>query len=101
MPEGMERQKGDTMEMNEKNIASEVRRFIAENFIIDGAEDLGTDVSLTETGVLDSMGVLELIAFLEEQFGISVPDEDALPENLDTVRRIVSYVARRKSSVTA
>lgn len=77
-------------------IDAQVRQFLAENFIIDGGgAGLGADDSLTQAGVLDSMGVLELIMFLEQRFGVAVPDEDTLPENLDSVARIVGYVARR------
>lgn len=77
-------------------IRSEVRKFLAENFILDdGGVSLGNDDSLTQAGVLDSMGVLELIMFVEERFGVVIPDEDTLPENLDSVTRIVSYVERR------
>ncbi len=74
----------------------EVRRFLADNFILDdGGAGLGADESLTQAGVLDSMGVLELIMFVEERFGVTIPDEDTLPENLDSVSRIVAYVERR------
>ena len=74
----------------------DVRAFLTENFILDpSAGPLPGDASLTLTGVLDSMGVLELILFLEERYDLKVPDEDTLPENLDTVDRIVGYVHRR------
>lgn len=74
----------------------EVRHFLADNFILDdGGAGLGADESLTQAGVLDSMGVLELIMFVEERFGVTIPDEDTLPENLDSVSRIVAYVERR------
>ena len=71
-----------------------VRGFITENFILDGQE-IASDVSLTQQGVLDSMGVLELIMFIEERFGVKVPDEDTLPENLDSIAHIVRYVQGR------
>ena len=78
------------------DLKREIRTFLAENFILDPqAGSLQGDASLTLTGVLDSMGVLELILFLEERFGFKVPDEDTLPENLDTVDRIVAYTHRR------
>ena len=78
------------------NIELSVRQYISENFILDGdAEHLPGSESLTQSGVLDSMGVLELVMFLEERFGITVPDEDTVPENLDTVDRIVRYVDGR------
>jgi len=75
-------------------IEHDVRAFISENFILDGGE-LGGAASLTGEGVLDSMGVLELIMFVEERFGFKVPDEDTLPENFDSVDRIVSYLHDR------
>lgn len=71
-----------------------VREFIADNFILD-ADDLDGDASLTRQGVLDSMGVLELIMFIEERFGLKVPDEDTVPENFDTIDRIVAYLDAR------
>lgn len=77
-------------------IDRDVRQFLADNFILDdGGNGLAADESLTQAGVLDSMGVLELIMFVEERFGVTIPDEDTLPENLDSVTRIVAYVSRR------
>ena len=77
-------------------IDQDVRQFLADNFILDdGGTGLGADDSLTQAGVLDSMGVLELIMFVQERFGVSIPDEDTLPENLDSVSRIVNYISRR------
>lgn len=82
-------------------IEQDVRQFITENFILDGeVGDLAGAASLTQVGVLDSMGVLELVMFIEERFGVAVPDEDTVPENLDTVDRIVGYVGRRLASGT-
>lgn len=75
------------------DIENDVRRFIADNFVMDeDADEIDRDESLTQSGVLDSMGVLELIMFIEENFGVKVPDEDTLPENLDSVGRISDYV---------
>lgn len=77
-------------------IEQDVRQFVVDNFILDPTtSDFDGGTSLTATGVLDSMGVLELIMFLEERFGIKVPDEDTLPANLDTIDRIVRYVEGR------
>lgn len=83
------------------DIERDVRTFVADNFILDqSADDLSGDASLTASGVLDSMGVLELIMFLEERFGIHVPDEDTLPANLDSIDRIVGYVEGRLAGDT-
>lgn len=72
---------------------AEIRNFIAENFLFrEGRASLGEDESLLEAGLIDSTGVLELVAFLEQRFGIRIPDADMVPENLDTVRGLVAYV---------
>lgn len=76
------------------DIERDVRSFIRENFILD-EEDLSGDASLTSNGVIDSMGVLELVMFIEERYALRVPDEDTVPENLDSVDRIVKYVRSR------
>ena len=75
-------------------IERDIREFIAENYILD-ADALASDASLTQNGVLDSMGVLELIMFIEQRFAITVPDDQALPENLDSVERIARFVRAR------
>jgi acyl carrier protein len=61
-------------------IERDIREFIAENFILDADETLSGDASLTQSGVLDSMGVLELIMFIEQRFGLTVPDDHAARE---------------------
>jgi acyl carrier protein len=80
------------------DLERDVRAFLRDNFILDG-DDLPGDASLTQHGVLDSMGVLELIMFVEERFGVKIPDEDTLPEHLDSVDRIVRYVEGRLGAV--
>ena len=73
----------------------QVRRFIQDNFYAAGLPDLADDASLLDLGIIDSTGVLEVVTFLEETFGITVEDGEMLPENLDSVRNIVSFVARK------
>ena len=86
--------------MNPASIEQDVRQFLDENYVLDAAAGaLTREESLTRRGVLDSMGILELIVYLEERFSIEIPDEDTLPENLDTIDRIVSYVATRTNGV--
>ena len=73
-----------------------VRAFILENFYVSDASSLRDEESLLDKGVVDSTGILEVIGFIEERFGFTVEDEEMLPENLDSIDRIASYVARRK-----
>lgn len=74
------------------NVAAAVRGYIVENFLFGDAGDLTDSQSLLESGALDSTGVLELVAFLEQQCGIRVRDEDLIPENLDSIERISRFV---------
>ena len=78
------------------DIGLAVRRFISENFLFrDDGDAIAHDQSLLDAGIIDSTGVLELVCFLETTFGIEVQDDEMLPENLDSIRAISSYVARK------
>jgi acyl carrier protein len=61
--------------------------------------ELADSDSLLDKGIIDSTGVLELVGFLEEHFGIAVDDEDLVPENLDSVDTLVGYIDRKSSRV--
>ena len=76
-----------------QTIQGTVRQFIVENFLF-GQDDqkLANDSSLLEHGVIDSTGVLELIGFLEREYQIKVTDDEIVPENLDSVDRLVNYL---------
>jgi acyl carrier protein len=77
-------------------IESSVRRFITENFPLgDSRLELSGGDSLLEVGIIDSVGVLELIEHVESTYGFHIPDEDVLPENLDSIDAITQYVSRR------
>ena len=76
----------------------QVRKFLAENFFLnDDALHLDDTASLLEAGIVDSTGILEVIAFVEETFGVSVADDEVVPENLDSIQRIVDYVKRKQA----
>ena len=74
-------------------LENQIREFLISNFYVD--TQLNSDTSLLETGVIDSTGVLEVIGFIEETFGIAVDDEEMLPENLDSIKGIAQYVVRK------
>ena len=75
-----------------------IRAFIIENFYVQEGAMLDDDTSLLGSGVVDSTGVLEVVAFLEESFDISVPDADIVPDNLDTIGRLDAYVTRMRTA---
>lgn len=76
-------------------IAQRVRQFIAENFFVSDPSTLEDDVSLITSGFVDSTGLLEVIAFLEAEFGIRIADDETVPENLETIGRIATFVGRK------
>lgn len=78
-------------------IETDLRNFIIENFLFgDNSRAIAGSDSLIQNDLMDSTGILELVAFLEDHFGISVADDDIVPENLDSIDRITAYVARRQ-----
>lgn len=82
-------------------IESALRSFLQETFYVRDAEDLRSDASLVDEGIVDSTGFLELTAFLESEFGFTVQDDEIVPENLDTLERMVAFVERKRAAATA
>lgn len=78
------------------SIQDDVRQFIVKNFYVADAAGLADDASLLDKGVIDSTGVLEVVAHLEETYGIKVDDAELLPENLDSIARIAAFVQKKK-----
>lgn len=72
-----------------------VRTFIVENFYIPDPAVLTDETALIDGGYVDSTGMLELIAFLESEYGIQVTDAEMVPENLGSIGRITAYLARK------
>ena len=73
-----------------------VTTFIVDNFLFGNAADApARDASFMETGLIDSTGVLELVAFVESTYAIKVGDDELVPENLDSVARISAFVAKK------
>ena len=74
----------------------ELRRFIIDNFLF-GVEDsrFSDDDSFLEKGLIDSTGVLELVAFIEEQYGIRFQDDEIIPENLDSVNKLIQFLNKK------
>lgn len=81
------------------SVKSEIRAFLVEYFLYgQNDETLGDDVSLLEKGIIDSTGVLELVSFVEEKYGVVVGDDDIIPENFDSINSLVGYVESKRSN---
>jgi acyl carrier protein len=79
-----------------------LRAFVIENYLFGEEGKLRNDDSFLESGIIDSTGVLELVRFLEATFSVKVADEELIPDNLDSINKIVSFLqAKLPSSATA
>jgi len=79
------------------DVEKEIRDFIVENFLFGNREKLpDDDISFLQNGLIDSTGILEVISFIEEKFGIRVEDDELLPENLDSVRCLADFIVRKR-----
>lgn len=84
--------------MYSAHIQNEVQRFVISNFLFGQPTEIQENESLLDKGVIDSTGVLELISFLEEQFGIKVEDNEVIPDNLDSTASIAAYVEKKQAT---
>ncbi len=78
------------------NIETALERFIVEELMLgDDQTKVGHDDSLISSGVLDSLALLRLIAFVEEQFGVTVEDGEVVPENFETINVTKAFVEQK------
>lgn len=75
-----------------------LRKFIMENYMFtEDDSELNNDHSFLDLGILDSMGILEVIALLEEDFNIVVEDEEMVPENLDSINNLLAFIQKKSA----
>jgi len=75
-----------------------VQAYIEKNFLLTSGTTIGSADSLLALQILDSTGFLELVGFLESHFGITINDDEMIPENLETIDNIVAYVTRKRGA---
>jgi acyl carrier protein len=73
-------------------VHDQLRQFIRDSFLVD---DFTDDESFLASGLLDSLGIVQLVSFVESTFGIRVPDTDLVPDHFDSVSKLAAYVTRR------
>ncbi len=79
---------------------NKIRQFIFENFLFgESDEGLKDDDSFLDQGIIDSTGVLELVAYLEETFQLEIKDEELIPENFDSVNNLVNFINKKEQQV--
>lgn len=77
-------------------LKEQIRAFVTTNFYVADPAALEDVASLLDRGIIDSTGVLEVIFFIEDTFGVKVEDSEMLPENLDSIDRIANFITRKK-----
>ena len=81
--------------------ATTLREFVRENFLFGQETPVSDDDSFLELGIIDSTGVLELVAFLAQQYQIRIADEELVPENLDSINRLLRFLEAKQDCVHA
>ena len=77
-------------------IRKKVKDYIIETFLFGAESELATDTSFLDEGIIDSTGVLELVEYLEKTFGVTIEDEELLPDNLDSLGQIETFITQKK-----
>jgi len=83
-----------------EQFAAEIKAFIVANFLFgEEGSGLADNQSFLESGIIDSTGLLELVSFVEQKYGITIGDREMVPENLDSLRNVSRLVARKLEAV--
>ena len=83
------------------SVIEKLRAYVLDTYLFTSDQDaLGNDDSFLDKGIIDSTGILELVMFLEEQFGVKVDDSELLPENFDSINRLAQFVGRKTGQTT-
>jgi acyl carrier protein len=78
-------------------VEQQIRTFLVENFSLDGdIARLPGSRSLTERGIVDSVGIVEVLTFLETHYDIQINDDETVPENIDTIDNMVRFVTMKR-----
>ena len=84
------------------SVTAELETFIVDEIALGrGVRTISADEDLLARGLIDSLGVSQLVAFLEDRFGVHVSDEDLTPENFQTLVRMEAFVARKRATAAA
>ena len=77
------------------DIIQDVRRFIVDNFLFGDDDGFAPEASFLENGLVDSVGIMELVSFLEETFNIEIQDDELIPDNLDSLQNIARFIRHK------
>ena len=78
-----------------EQLAKAIEEFVVESLLFGQSDMLTPEASLLERRIVDSTGILEIVAFIEEHFRVRVEDEELVPDNFDSIARIAAFVTRK------
>jgi acyl carrier protein len=79
------------------SIEQELRNFIVDNFLFGDKNGFANSDSFLEKGIIDSTGMLELVTFVQQRHGITIEDEELIPDNLDSIERLSTFIQRKQA----
>jgi len=79
------------------SIEQTIRHYIAENFLFEDKYPYRDEDSFLAKGIVDSTGILELITFVQQEFGIAIEDDELVPENLDSVHNLSNFIRTKNA----
>ena len=83
--------------MDSSMVSNKVKDFLKkEMFRKKGNDEMGDDINLLESGIIDSLGLIRLIEYLENAFSLNIPDEEVLAENFESISAIVALIGKLK-----
>jgi acyl carrier protein len=85
--------------MSSGDLAKDIEQFVKRNYLLDDAETIDHTQSLIGSGIIDSTGILELITFLEERYGIQFEDSELTAENFESIGRIAAFLGEKSASL--
>jgi acyl carrier protein len=74
------------------DLKAEIRKFVMENAQSKGITEVPDDMSLTDGGIIDSLGIFRLVSFLEEAVGVHIGDDEIIVDNFQTIEAIERFV---------
>jgi len=77
-------------------LKDEIKQFIIEKFLFNMEDRLDDDISLLGTNIVDSVGILEIVSFIESRFNLVVEDQELTSDNLDSVNKIARFIERKQ-----
>ena len=78
------------------NLKKKIEDFIKENFPAAKKKNIDWQTSLLETGIIDSLGVLEIVNFIDEELDIEIDEDDLMPENFETIQAMAEFISKKK-----